>query len=88
MEHPLTCSATEAAQRLGLGVALVRRLLRAGRIPSVRVGRRPNYRVPVALLEEILRNPEGLSEEREEARRRFGQRRGLASRERGTEATR
>lgn len=57
----LTLSPTEAARRLGIGVTLTYRLLRAGRLPAVKVGKRPNYRIPVSALEEVLRNPERLS---------------------------
>jgi len=57
----LTLSPREAAARLGLGRTLVYRLLRAGRLPAVKVGSRPHYRVPVKALEEALANPERLT---------------------------
>jgi len=57
----LTVNPREAAARLGLGRGTVYRLLRCGRLPSVRVGRRPNYRIPTAALEEVLKNPERLN---------------------------
>jgi excisionase family DNA binding protein len=57
----LTVSPAEASARLGLGRGTVYRLLRCGRLPSIRVGRRPNYRIPVAALEEALRNCDRLS---------------------------
>ncbi|HUT74245.1 MAG TPA: excisionase family DNA-binding protein [Armatimonadota bacterium] len=57
----LTVNPAEASARLGLGRGTVYRLLRCGRLPSVRVGRRPNYRIPVAALEEALKNSDRLT---------------------------
>jgi len=61
MSETLTISPKEAAQRLGIGLTSTYRLLRAGRLRAVRVGRRPNFRVPVKALEEALAEPERLS---------------------------
>jgi excisionase family DNA binding protein len=61
MSETLTVSPKEAAQRLGIGLTSTYRLLRAGRLRAVRVGRRPNFRVPVKALEEALAEPERLS---------------------------
>jgi excisionase family DNA binding protein len=38
--EPLLLSATDAARALGLGLTLTNELIRSGRLPSVRVGRR------------------------------------------------
>ena len=57
----LTVSPHEAAARLGIGRGTVYRLLKAGRLPAVKVGKRPHFRIPVRALDEVLRNPERLS---------------------------
>ena len=61
MDKALTISAREAAQRLGIGLATTYRLLRTGRLPAVRVGKRPNFRIPLRAIEEALAEPERLS---------------------------
>jgi excisionase family DNA binding protein len=67
MSEVLTVSAKEAAQKLGIGLTTTYKLLRVGALPSVKVGRRPNYRVPVRSIEEALAEPERLSLGSEEA---------------------
>jgi len=57
----LTVSPHEAAERLGIGRGTVYRLVKAGRLPAVRVGKRPHFRIPVAALERALAEPERLS---------------------------
>lgn len=57
----LTVSPPEAARRLGIGVTTTYRLLRLGRLRAVRVGTRPNFRIPMRAIEEALANPEQLS---------------------------
>lgn len=57
----MTVSPHEATARLGLGRGLVYRLLKAGRLPAVKVGRRPHYRIPVRVLEEALAEPDRLN---------------------------
>jgi excisionase family DNA binding protein len=54
MTETLTISPKEAAARLGLGRGTVYRLLWTGRLPAVKVGKRPHYRVPVRAIEEVL----------------------------------
>jgi excisionase family DNA binding protein len=61
MRESLTVSAKEAAHRLGIGLTTTYKLLRLGRLPAVRVGTRPNFRVPVRAIEEALAEPERLS---------------------------
>ena len=61
MSETLTLSPKEAAQRLGIGLTSTYRLLRAGRLRAVRVGTRPNFRVPLRAIEEALAEPERLS---------------------------
>jgi excisionase family DNA binding protein len=61
MSESLTISAKEAAQRLGIGLTTTYKLLRQGRLRAVRVGTRPNFRIPVRAIEEALAEPERLS---------------------------
>ncbi len=64
----LTVTPHEAAARLGIGRGTVYRLLKAGLLPAVKVGRRPHYRIPVRAIEEALAEPERLSIGGEEAK--------------------
>jgi excisionase family DNA binding protein len=57
----LTLSPHEAAARLGIGRGTMYRLPKSGRLPAIRVGRRPHYRIPLTVLEEALAYPERLS---------------------------
>jgi len=69
MNETETISCSEAAQRLGIGRAVAYRLARSGVIPALRLGKQ--LRVPVAALEEMLRNPKPLRyQERERGVRR------------------
>ncbi len=52
-----TLSVPQAAEVLGLGVHAVHRAARERRLPVLRLGRK--MRAPVAVLEEVLRDPEG-----------------------------
>jgi excisionase family DNA binding protein len=61
MSEALTVSPKEAARRLGIGLTSTYRLLRQGRLRAVRVGTRPNFRVPLRAIEEALAEPERLS---------------------------
>ena len=61
MSETLTISAKEAAQRLGIGLTTTYRLLQSGRLRAVRVGTRPNFRIPVRAIEQALAEPERLS---------------------------
>jgi len=61
MAETLTITPHQAAARLGLGRQTVYRLLRAGKLPCVRVGARPNYRIPIRALEEAMSDPESLN---------------------------
>ena len=56
-DEALTVSAKEAAERLGIGLATVYRLLRQRKIPALEVGRRPNFRIPVKVIEKIMEEP-------------------------------
>lgn len=69
MKDSLTVSAKEAAQRLGIGVTTTYRLLRLGRVRSIRIGTRPNYRVPISAIEEVLAEPERLNLSSKEAKK-------------------
>ena len=57
----LTLSPHEAAARLGVGRGTIYRLLKAGKLRAIRVGKRPHYRIPLKVLEEALTYPERLS---------------------------
>jgi len=61
MGDVMTVTPMEAARRLGLGRQLVYRLLKVGRLPAVRVGTRPHYRIPLWALEQALAEPERLN---------------------------
>lgn len=50
-----TISVPEAGRALGVGPSLSYRLAKAGQIPVLRLGRK--LRVPLAALEEMLKNP-------------------------------
>ena len=50
-----TVSVPEAGRALGVGYSLSYRLAKAGKIPVLRLGRK--LRVPIAALEEMLKNP-------------------------------
>ena len=69
MAEVLTVSPKEAAQRLGIGLTTVYKLLRHGRLRAVRVGTRPNFRIPIRSIEEALAEPERLSLGSEEERK-------------------
>ena len=60
-ETMLTISVKEASQRLGIGITRMYRLLKLGKLPAVRIGRRPNYRVVVRGLDEVLAEPSRLT---------------------------
>jgi len=66
MNEVLTLSPREAAHRLGIGLTTTYRLLREGRLRAVRIGTRPNFRVPLRAIEEALTEPERLSIRSEE----------------------
>ena len=61
-EQTLTISPPEAAEILGIGLTTTYRLLRRGLIPAIRIGSRPNYRIPRRALEHWLDNLEGTNE--------------------------
>lgn len=52
---PLTCSVAEAARLLGVGSKAVRSAIKAGTVPSLKVGRK--LRVSRVALEALLRDP-------------------------------
>lgn len=56
--EPKTINAREAGQLLGVSRGVVYRLIHEGAIPALRLGKK--LRVPVAALEEMLRNPKPL----------------------------
>lgn len=65
MGEVMTVSAREAAERLGIGLATLYKLLRQRKIPAVWVGRRPNFRISLKALDKVLAEPERLSLESE-----------------------
>ena len=69
MSEALTISPKEAARKLGIGLTTTYKLLRQGRLRAVRIGVRPNFRIPLRQIEEALAEPERLSLGSEEARK-------------------
>jgi len=57
----LTLSVTEAGQLLGVGKGSLYRAIRDGRVPALRVGRKPRFRIPRLAVERLLEEPERFS---------------------------
>jgi excisionase family DNA binding protein len=53
-----TLSVPEAAKVLGVGRIAMYRAVCEGRVPALRVGRKPKLRIPKVAVEELLRHPE------------------------------
>ena len=53
-----TLSVPQAAQVLGVGRVAMYRAVREGRVPALRVGQKPKLRVPRAVLDQLLADPE------------------------------
>ena len=68
MGEVLTVSAREASRMLGIGLTNTYRLLQLGRLPAVRIGKRPKFRVPLRAIEQALADPGRLSLGEEEAK--------------------
>ena len=60
MRKAETISCAESGRRLGIGRMTAYRLARTGTIPALRLGKQ--IRIPVAALEEMLRNPRPLDQ--------------------------
>jgi len=58
MEASLTVGVREAARLLGIGEQSIYQAIRDGRLPAIRVGRKPKLRIPKVAIEELLRHPE------------------------------
>jgi excisionase family DNA binding protein len=52
-----TLSVPEAAKLLGIGRIAMYRAVRDGRVPALRVGRKPKYRIPTRVIERLLDDP-------------------------------
>ena len=57
MPDVLTYSVIEAARVLGVGTRTVYDAIHDGRLPALRVGRKPKLRIPKRAVEELLRDP-------------------------------
>jgi len=62
----MTYSVLEAARVLGIGTRSVYEAIRDGRLPALKIGRKPKLRIPRAAIEELLRHPERWDEGGEE----------------------
>jgi excisionase family DNA binding protein len=58
MAEVLTYSVTEAARVLGVGQHSVYEAIRDGRLPAIKVGRKPKLRIPKVAVQELLQHPE------------------------------
>ena len=58
MADVMTYSVMEAARALGVGQRSVYAAIRDGRLPALRVGRKPKLRIPKVAVQELLRHPE------------------------------
>jgi excisionase family DNA binding protein len=54
----LTVSVPEAARLLGIGMRSLYRAIREGRLPAIRVGRKPKLRIPCQAIDRLLSDPE------------------------------
>ncbi len=52
-----TVSVSEAAKLLGVGRLAVYQAVREGRLPALRIGSKPKFRIPRLAIEQLLRNP-------------------------------
>lgn len=52
-----TYSVSEAARVLGIGEESIYQAIREGRLPALKVGRKPKLRIPRVAIEELLRDP-------------------------------
>jgi len=57
MAGAMTYSVLEAARVLGIGTRSVYDAIHDGRLPALRIGRKPKLRIPKLAVEELLRNP-------------------------------
>jgi excisionase family DNA binding protein len=53
-----TLSVPEAARVLGVGRIAMYQAVRDGRVPALRVGRKPKFRVPRPVIDRLLADPE------------------------------
>ena len=53
-----TVSVEEASELLGVGRLSLYSALRDGRVPAIRVGRKPRFRIPLLAIERLLARPE------------------------------
>ena len=59
-----TLSVPEAAKVLGIGRIRMYDAVREGRVPALKVGRKPKYRIPLRVIERLLEDPERFSRRR------------------------
>ena len=58
MSDSLTISVKEASCLLGVGANSVYRAVRTGRLPALKVGRKPRLRIPRAAVQRLVEQPE------------------------------
>jgi len=52
-----TYSVRQVARLLGIGQQSIYQAVREGRLPAIRIGRKPKLRIPKIAIEELLRDP-------------------------------
>jgi len=57
MEACETLSVNDAARLLGIGRARMYEAVREGRVPALKVGTKPKYRIPRRAIERLLDDP-------------------------------
>ncbi len=58
MTEQLTLSVPEAAKALGVGMHAVYRAVRERRVPALRIGTKPKFRIPRVAIDRLLEDPE------------------------------
>jgi len=65
MEGCATLSVLEAAKVLGVGRTRLYEAVRNGRVPALKVGSKPKYRIPRKAIETLLSDPARFNREEE-----------------------
>jgi len=63
-----TLSVPEAAKLLGVGRITMYRAVQDGRVPALKVGRKPKYRIPKRVIERLLDDPQEFEKGRKASR--------------------
>jgi excisionase family DNA binding protein len=62
-----TLSVPEAAKVLGIGRVRMYEAVSEGRVPSLKIGTKPVYRIPRKVIDQLLEDPRGFNRKRTEA---------------------